>query len=120
MTTTQAAEFAEHWIGAWNARDIQRILAHYSDDVAFSSPFVKSIAADKSGWLHGREALRKYFVAALANFPALHFHLRSVLVGVSTLTLLYDSVNGLLAAETMTLGADGKINQVWAQYDRLE
>jgi hypothetical protein len=50
----------------------------------------------------------------------LRFHLRAVLVGVDTVTILYDSVNGLLAAETMALDEAGQITRVWAQYDKLE
>ena len=99
MLTTEAAnEFARLWVEAWNAHDRESILAHYSEDIVFSSPFVKKIGVDPSGSLSGRDALRAYFEAGLAKFPSLHFHLRFVLVGIDTVTLVYDSVNGLLSA----------------------
>jgi hypothetical protein len=120
FTAARADEFAREWIAAWNSRDLGRILGHYSDDVVFSSPFVKSLGGCFTSAVCGREDLREYFESALDKFPALHFHLRAVLLGVETVTLLYDSVNGLLAAETMAWNAAGEIERVWAQYDRVE
>lgn len=120
LTTKEANEFARQWISAWNAHDLTLILEHYSDDVVFSSPFVKGIANETSGSLHGRAALLKYFGEALNKFPSLRFQLRADLTGVDTVTILYDSVNGLLAAETAMLNDDRRITRVWAQYDRFE
>jgi hypothetical protein len=120
LTIEQAREFAQEWISAWNLHDLDSIATHYSDDIAFSSPFVARLGAGDSGSLHGRAALLKYFAAALGKFPSLRFHLRAVLVGVDTVTILYDSVNGLLAVETMALDEAGQITRVWAQYDKLE
>jgi hypothetical protein len=120
LATEKANEFARQWIAAWNARDPERIIAHYSDDVVFSSPFVERIGAGASGTVHGRAPLLKYFSVALDKFPSLNFQLRAVLIGIDTVTILYDSVNGLLAAETMALNQTGQIMRVWAQYDKFE
>ena len=120
LATEQANEFARQWITDWNAHDLDRIITHYSDDIVFSSPFVKRIGTSSSGSLCGRAALLEYFSAALAKFPALSFQLRAVLIGIDTVTILYDSVNRLLAAETMELNDMGQITRVWAQYDRFE
>jgi hypothetical protein len=120
FTTAKAHQFAQQWIESWNAHDLGRIMAHYSNDIVFSSPFVKKIAGNESGMLQGSEDLRKYFEAGLAKFPNLQFHLRVVLVGMETVTLVYDSVNDLLAAETMAWNATGEISRVWAQYDRID
>jgi uncharacterized protein (TIGR02246 family) len=38
MTRDQAATFAEQWAQAWNARDIERVLEHFTEDVTFTSP----------------------------------------------------------------------------------
>jgi hypothetical protein len=120
LATENANEFAREWIAGWNAHDLDRIIRHYSDDVIFSSPFVERMGSGSSGTVQGRTALIKYFRAALDKFPFLSFQLRAVLIGVDTITILYDSVNGLLAAETMALNDDGQITKVWAQYDRFE
>jgi hypothetical protein len=113
----EANVFATDWIDAWNAHDLDRILSHYADDVLFSSPFVQVIGGDTSGTIRGSGALRAYFKAALEKFPALTFRLRAVFRGVDAVTLQYDSVNGLLAAETMVLNQAGQVTRVWAQYD---
>ena len=120
LTKEKANEFARQWIAAWNAHNLNLIITHYADDVVFSSPFVTRIGAGASGSVRGRAALLDYFSAALDRFPALSFQLRAVLIGIDTVTILYDSVNGLLAAETMALSDTGQISRVWAQYDRFE
>jgi hypothetical protein len=117
LTEAEAERFAVDWIDAWNAHDLDRILSHYSSDVVFSSPFAAAIGIAAAGRIHGREALQTYFRAALDRFPTLSFRLRSVFRGVETTTLLYDSVNGLVAAETMLLDQAGQVACVWAQYD---
>jgi hypothetical protein len=120
LTLNKANEFGAQWVDAWNSHNLDEIMAHYSADIIFSPPFVRKIEADESGTLRGREALRTYFSNALRKFPELSFRLRSVLVGIETVTLLYDSVNDLLAAETMILDDQAKITRVWAQYDNVE
>jgi hypothetical protein len=120
LTTKEANEFAHQWISAWNAHDLALIVKHYSDDIVFSSPFVKRIGNDASGSLRGHAALLKYFSEALNRFPTLQFQLRAVLIGIDTVTILYESVNGLLAAETIMLSEGGQITRAWAQYDRFE
>ena len=41
-----ADSFAREWIAGWNARDLAAILAHYADDVIFSSPKAQEIRND--------------------------------------------------------------------------
>jgi hypothetical protein len=61
-------------------------------------------------------ALRSYFSAALKRFPQLEFKHMLTFAGVRTVTIVYGSVNGLTAAETMELCADGKVLRTFAQY----
>ena len=116
LTSAEADALARHWIEAWNDHDLERIIAHYADDVVFSSPFVQTIGASPAGAIVGRAALRAYFTAALARYPTLRFRLRAVFRGINSVTLLYESVNGLLAAETMIVNQSHRIGCVLAQY----
>jgi len=116
VTSAETHAFARHWIEAWNDHDLERILAHYADDVVFSSPFIQTIGASPSGAIVGTKALLGYFTAALATYPTLTFHLHAVFRGIDTVTLLYESVNGLLAAETMILNQQHQVSRVLAQY----
>jgi hypothetical protein len=118
LTAGKANQFADEWIEAWNSHDLNRIVTHYSDDIIFSSPFVASVGGVSTGSLCGREALGVYFKAALSKFPSLRFELRTVFHGTDALTIIYKSVNDLLAAETMVLSDDFHIKRVWAQYDK--
>ena len=106
--------FAADWIAAWNRHDLDAILAHYADDVVFTSPFAVRLTGD--GTVRGKDALRAYFAAALTKFPDLHFRLRHALPGVNSLVLVYDSVEGLLAAEAFEFDASGKVCRVNCHY----
>ena len=46
-------DLASEWKEAFNSRDLDRILALYSEDVVFKSPRVRTIAAEESGVLRG-------------------------------------------------------------------
>ena len=113
-----AAAFAREWVAAWNAHDLDRILAHYDERVEFHSPFVVQIAVEPSGRLTGRERLRGYFAEALKRYPDLHFNLHRVFAGVSSVVLYYRSVKDLHAAEVMALNDAGRVVRVDAHYSR--
>lgn len=38
MPTPDPSNFADAWVRAWNAHDVEAVLAHFHDDVVFSSP----------------------------------------------------------------------------------
>jgi ketosteroid isomerase-like protein len=104
----QADRFAAEWVAAWNAHDLDAVLAHYAEDVTFASPFVAALTGDESGVIHGRAALRDYFRRGLETYPDLRFDLHAA--------LHYASVGGRTAIETMELDADGAVVRVAAHY----
>jgi hypothetical protein len=112
----QADRFATEWIGAWNAHDLDAIVAHYAHDVTFVSPFVAALTGEESARIEGRDALREYFRRGLETFPDLHFELYTALPGASSIALHYRSVGGRLAIETMELDAAGLVSQAAAHY----
>lgn len=87
-----AEEFARDWIASWNAHDIERILAHYADDFEMTSPLIVQRLGIAAGRLRGKPAVRDYWSKGLSSTPALHFELRDVAVGVSSVAIIYDSV----------------------------
>lgn len=116
ITDTQSQTFANEWIDSWNAHDLDRILKHYSDNIEFSSPFIIKLFNEPSGKIKSKEKLKPYFEKGLLAYPNLKFELLHVLKGVNSITLLYRSVNNLLAAEVMILDNQGKISKVLAHY----
>lgn len=110
-----ARHFAEDWVAAWNAHDLERILAHYSDDFEMSSPIIIQLAGEPSGVLHGKEAIGAYWRTALTKVPDLHFDLIAVMAGVNSVVLHYRGHRGL-AAEIFYFNADGKVVKAAAHY----
>jgi ketosteroid isomerase-like protein len=92
-----ARQFAEDWIAAWNAHDVDRVLSHYDENVTFRSPFIATVAGEPSGRLTGVASLRAYWSRALTLLPQLHFTLVDILVGVESITLYYSGHRGKVA-----------------------
>ncbi len=116
LNQQRADEIAYHWINAWNSRDIMQIMAHYAENIEFSSPLISSLTNCSEGKIIGKPALQTYFLKGLANFPELNFELLQALPGMTSVTLLYKSINNLLAAEVMEINSEGKIYSVLAHY----
>src|ERR1700733_11419636 len=87
-----ADSFAQEWVGAWNAHDLERIFSHYSDDFEMASPLIVQRMGVPSGRLKGKDAIRPYWHQGLAASPPLRFELLAVMVGVDSLAVLYRSV----------------------------
>lgn len=116
LTPTLAQQVTETWLSDWNRHDLDAIMAHYADDVVFSSPFIVKLMGVSDGTLQGKAALRDYFANGLVAFPDLHFAFIQLLVGVNSLALFYHSVNNLQAVEIMRINEQGFISQVMAHY----
>ncbi len=110
-----ARAFAEDWIDAWNHHDLDRVLAHYSDQFEMVSPVICEVAGEPSGTLKGKAAVRAYWRRALELIPALRFELLSTLIGINSLTLYYQSPRGL-AAEVFHFDTEKKVIRAYAHY----
>ena len=119
VTAEEAAERAAKWLSDWNAHDLEAILAHYAENVQFTSPFAIRLMGTASGTIVGKVALREYFASGLKAYPELHFRLRHACAGVRSFCVLYESVNDLLAAEVFELNEAGEVARVTAHYTPL-
>jgi hypothetical protein len=112
--TIEGAAF--DWCAAWNARDLDRIMAHYADDVALSSPLVIERWGIASGWLHGKDRVRENFAIGVQR-PNLRFDLIEVLHGAAGHhCILYRRETGRLVADLVELNTAGKAVRVVACY----
>lgn len=115
-----ADHFASEWIAAWNAHDVESVLAHYSDDFEMASPYIAAIAGEPSGVLHGKQAVGDYWRLALTLMPDLHFELVATLLGAHSLTLYYrrasDGEARGMAAEVFFFAPDGRVEKACAHY----
>jgi hypothetical protein len=100
MDRDEAEQFAAEWAEAWNAREIERVLAHFDDNVTFTSPTAQAVVGVAT--VRGKEALRAYWVAAMERIQSLRFTVNRVLWDpkLKELAIIYTSVT------------DGKTKQV--------
>jgi hypothetical protein len=101
MPTPDPTTFAAAWVRAWNDHDVEAVLAHFHDDVLFSSPVAARLLPETGGVVRGKAALRDYWVTALGLLPDLHFEVIAVYRGESLLVINYrnhrgESVNEVL------------------------
>lgn len=114
--TLDFAAHAREWLAAWNAHDLERILAHYAEDVEFRSPFIPKLTGKAGDVLQGKPALRDYFARGLTAFPELRFGFLRLYSGERSCVLEYKSVNGLRAAECMEFDSAGTVRRAQAHY----
>ncbi len=115
LTREFADHFAEEWIAAWNSHDLERILAHYTDDFAMSSPMIAAVVQEPSGTLHGKAAVGAYWAKALSRVPDLHFKLTHTFVGADSLAIHYQGARGP-AVEVFFFNAQGLVQRAAAHY----
>ena len=72
---SDVAALGREWIAAWNSRDLERVLALYSDDAEMTSDKIQALGFEASGTLRGKASLRMYWGKALALLPNLRFDL---------------------------------------------
>ena len=104
-----AQQFAQEWVAAWNAADIERIFSHYADEFEFSSPFIIERGFSRTGTLKGKEAMRPYWTAALMANPPLHFEILDVFAGIDTISIHYRSRGRRVACETFIFDENGRV-----------
>jgi len=110
-----ATRFVSDWIGAWNAHDLDRILAHYVDDFEMSSPLIPDTGAEPTGTLKGKAAVGTYWGTALGAYPDLRFEHLATFIGVDSVLLQFRWSGGV-QAELFLFGADGKVERAYAHH----
>jgi ketosteroid isomerase-like protein len=102
MDQAQAIEFAARWEQAWNAHDLDALLAHFSPNVVFTSTVAAQLLPDCDGVIRGRDALRDYWAQALELLPDLKFEVEGVYTGVDTIVINYRNHRGNRVCECLT------------------
>lgn len=115
LTQGEAEARARDWCAAWNRRDLDAVLSHYSDDVEVCSPLVVKRLGRSDGWLHGKDELRGYFARGMGN-PALRFDLEEVRLGVNAMVVLYRREAGMRVADCCEIDDSGLIRRMIAAY----
>jgi ketosteroid isomerase-like protein len=119
ITQEFAQNFANEWIAAWNAHNLDRILSHYTEDFEMSSPFITKTVNESSGMLQGKTAIAAYWQKALDKMPDLYFEFIDVLFNVDSICIYYHSVLSLRAVEWLWFNADQKVQKSMAHYHQF-
>ncbi|MCP9275382.1 nuclear transport factor 2 family protein [Mycolicibacterium arenosum] len=106
MPTPDRDAFTREWLTAWNSHDVEAVLAHFRDDVVFTSPVAARLLPATGGVVRGKAALRDYWTTALAKLPDLHFELVAVHQGESLLVINYRNERGQLVNEVLAFDGD--------------
>lgn len=116
VTRDGALKLANEWVAAWNAHDLDLIMAHYDDSIELTSPVAAQLRGTPDGKVIGKTSLRAYFQRGLETYPELRFRLEDVFCGVASVVLLYANQKGTRSAEFMEISATGKVSRVVANY----
>lgn len=77
LSQTAMIESARAWIASWNRRDVEAVLSSFHPDASFRSPIAEKTTG--SAEIVGVDALRDYWMRALAGIETLQFTLLEVL-----------------------------------------
>lgn len=77
MNETNLA-IAEAWFEAFNAKDLERLLALYHPDAEHYSPKLKIRQPETNGLIRGKDALRAWWRDAFDRLPSLRYEIRSL------------------------------------------
>lgn len=75
MDSVQLKSIAQHWLDAFNHRDLDRLLNLYDQNATHYSPKLKQRQPETHGSIQGREALRSWWADAFVRLPDLHYDL---------------------------------------------
>ena len=118
MTDRNFAErFAREWATAWNDRDLDAVLSHYSEDIEFFSPRIEIVLGQDITRVSGKDALRAYWSAALEAAPTLYFEIDKVFSGAEAVTILYTNHRDQSVAETFLFDDARRVRLSLAAYE---
>ena len=116
MPTPDPHGYADQWVRAMNAHDVEAVLDHFRDDVVFTSPVAARVVPESGGVVRGKDALRDYWLRALNTLPDLHFEIIGVYRGESTLVINYRNERDGLVNEVLTFDGDGLVREGHGTY----
>jgi len=101
-----AVEFSKQWVEAWNTHDIEAVLAHFHDDVVFTSPVAAEVLPETAGVVRGKPALRQYWIQALQRIENLRFVIEDIYRGIDTIVIVYRNQDDVLVSEVLRFSGD--------------
>lgn len=76
----QNRSIATRWFDAFNAHDLEALLALYAEDAEHYSPKLKARRPETQGLIRGKRALRDWWRDAFDRLPTLHYRVTKLTV----------------------------------------
>jgi ketosteroid isomerase-like protein len=73
MSAADNLEIARAWLRAFNAYDVDALVALYAEDATHTSPKIRTLHPETEGKLVGKAALAQWWRAANARLPGLRY-----------------------------------------------
>jgi hypothetical protein len=93
MSSTPLSQLHEsighEWLAAFNAYDVDALVALYADDATHTSPKIRALHPDTGGKLRGKPALAKWWREANARLPGLRYALTAMTANDDRVVLEY-------------------------------
>jgi hypothetical protein len=80
---------AEQWLKAFNAQDLDALLALYADDCRHTSPKIRTLHPQTGGQLIGKTALREWWADAFKRLPGLTYEKTALTADAKSAVLEY-------------------------------
>lgn len=110
-------QHADIWLTAWNAHDLDAIMACYSEDIDFVASTVVLRWGREDGRLRGKTELRRHFELGLELAPHMSFIEEALLSSPVGYALLYRRENNNRVLDVVELNANGQATRVRAFYE---
>jgi len=73
MAAKENLDIARAWLRAFNAHDVDALVALYAEDCAHTSPKIRTLHPETGGKLLGKAALTRWWKDAIARLPGLRY-----------------------------------------------
>ncbi|UOK43503.1 MULTISPECIES: nuclear transport factor 2 family protein [Flavobacterium] len=112
MSPDTLQSIAFRWFEAFNAKQLEKLLALYDDEAQHFSPKLKIRKPETNGLVVGKDAMRDWWQDAFDRLPSLHYKVTSLTANTDRVFMEYirkvDGEEDMLVAEVLEV-RDGKI-----------
>jgi ketosteroid isomerase-like protein len=112
MLSNTTITIAHQWFEAFNAHDLEKLLALYANDAQHYSPKLKIRQPETNGLITGKEALRTWWRDSFDRLPSLRYEPQKFIADDASVFMKYmryvDDEDSMLVGEVLEI-KDGLI-----------
>ncbi len=82
-------DIALQWFAAFNAQNLEELLALYHKDAQHFSPKLMLRHPETKGWVQGKAALRQWWQDAFLRLPSLHYEPTNIIADAHSVFMEY-------------------------------